>query len=98
MYAMHYAQMMQFYNPNYQPNTANLQMPPNFMVPPPPFIQGNQPPSRPNNFVMGNQPFVNNNNSGYQNNQNQQRGPNNHQNYQNQHQNNPNNQNKNIKK
>jgi len=55
MYAMHYNQMMQFYHPNYQANTATLSM-----MPPPPF--GNPPQFVPGNnpqFVQGNQqPFM----------------------------------------
>jgi hypothetical protein len=55
MYAMHYAQMMQFYNPNYQANTMN----PNYgqvlqnnqMLTPPMFIPGNQPPRNNNPFM-----------------------------------------------
>ena len=38
MYAMHYSQMMQFYNPNYQANSSAI---PPFMTPPP-FVPGNQ--------------------------------------------------------
>lgn len=53
MYAMHYNQMMQFYNPNYQANTATFPTmpPPPFGNPPPNFVQGNVPPQ----FTQGNQ-------------------------------------------
>ena len=48
MYAMHYNQMMQFYNPNYQANSSSV--PPPYMTPPP-FMPGNQVP----NYIPGNQ-------------------------------------------
>lgn len=58
MYAMHYNQMMQFYHPSYQANTAiipNMPPPPfgnpQQFAPPPNFVPGNMP-----NFMPGNQP------------------------------------------
>lgn len=57
---MHYNQMMQFYHPSYQANTATIPTippPPSFANPqqqfnvPPNFVPGNNP-----NFVPGNQP------------------------------------------
>ena len=78
MYAMHYSQMMQFYNPSYQANTATIPTipPPPFgniqqFVNPPNFVPGNIP-----NFMPGNQPqrqnaFIPQQNT-YQNPQNNQ--------------------------
>jgi hypothetical protein len=45
---MHYNQMMQFYNPNYQANSMTIPPPPpqQFMNPPP-FVPGNQVPMMP---------------------------------------------------
>ena len=52
MYAMHYSQMMQFYNPSYQANTVNFPtMPPPPFGNPPNFVPGNTPPQ----FMQGNQ-------------------------------------------
>ncbi len=69
---MHYSQMMQFYHPSYQANTATFPTmppppfgnPPNFTPgnTPPQFMQGNQP--RPNSFIPP-QNYQNQNN--YQN-------------------------------
>jgi hypothetical protein len=76
MYAMHYNQMMQFYHPNYQANTATFPTlpPPPFGNPLPNFVQGNMPPQygqgnqhqqgRPNSFMP---PTNYQNQSGYQN-------------------------------
>jgi hypothetical protein len=51
MYAMHYSQMMQFYHPNYQANTATFPTVPPFGNPPPNFVPGSVPPQ----FMPGNQ-------------------------------------------
>lgn len=68
MYAMHYNQMMQFYNPNHHPNSnvpppfmnTNSNIPPPFMNTnsnvPPPFM--NQPPFLPGTQTSGSNPFM----------------------------------------